>query len=96
VARGRRSTGQEAGPTWRGKREEALAQFAQFENADYPDPIDMAAIYGALGDRDRAFAWLEKALVKRKAYVIKVHPFLDQLRGDPRYADLLKRAGFTP
>jgi TolB-like protein/Tfp pilus assembly protein PilF len=79
-----------------GKREEALAQFAQFENADYPDPIDMAAIYGALGDRDRAFAWLEKALVKRKAYVIKVHPFLDPLRGDPRYADLLKRAGFTP
>jgi TolB-like protein/Tfp pilus assembly protein PilF len=79
-----------------GKRAEALAQVRNFENTDYPDPNDLAAIYGALGDRDRAFAWLEKSLIKRKAYILKVHPFFDPLRSDPRFADLLKRTGFTP
>jgi TolB-like protein/Tfp pilus assembly protein PilF len=79
-----------------GRRQEALAQLAKVETPDYPDPNDMAAIYSALGDRDRAFAWLEKALIKRKVYVLKAHPFLDPLRSDPRFASLLKRAGFTP
>ena len=77
-----------------GKRDEALAQLAAVEDPDYPDPIDLAAIYGALGDRDRAFSWLEKGLSKRKVYLIKVHPFLDPLRSDPRFAGLLQRAGF--
>jgi tetratricopeptide (TPR) repeat protein len=77
-----------------GRREEARAQLAAVEDPDHPDPIDLAAIYGALGDRDRAFSWLEKGLAKRKVYLVKVHPFLDPLRSDPRYAGLLQRAGF--
>jgi len=49
-----------------------------------------------LGDRDAAFVWLDKAVSQHTAWMLKVHPFLDPLRGDPRYKALLKRAGFEP
>lgn len=58
------------------------------------DGLDFAAAYGALGDRDAAFQWLTRACEKRSCWMIKVHPFLDPLRADPRYAQFLKRAGF--
>lgn len=77
-----------------GRYDEAREQLAELEDPDHPDPIDLAAIYAALGDRDRAFSWLEKGLAKRKVYLVKVHPFLDSLRVDPRFAGLLVRAGF--
>ena len=57
--------------------------------------LDFAATYAALGERDQAFAWLQRACDNHSCWMLKVHPFLDPLRGDPRYARLLKRAGFT-
>ena len=51
--------------------------------------------YGALGDRDRAFQWLEQVWQRRICYLLKIHPFLDPLRADPRYAGYLKRAGLA-
>jgi tetratricopeptide (TPR) repeat protein len=56
--------------------------------------LDFAATYAVLGDRDKAFEWLDRAWAKRSLWMLKVHPFLDPLRGDPRYGKLLKRAGF--
>ena len=43
----------------------------------------------------QAFEWLDKAVVDRCAPVtyIKVWPFFDRLRSDPRYNDLLARLG---
>jgi TolB-like protein/DNA-binding winged helix-turn-helix (wHTH) protein len=61
------------------------------------DPIRdwfyVAGDFAALGDKDRAFDWLEKAYQKRDFFLteIKGHPYMDPLRSDPRYADLLKR-----
>lgn len=54
-----------------------------------------AYLYAILGDKDHAFAWLEKA------YHAKTHgmPFLredptwDDIRSDPRFADLERRVG---
>ena len=47
-----------------------------------------------LGDKDAAFAALEKAFPGRtELLLIKVDPRLDNLRSDPRYADLLRRIG---
>jgi hypothetical protein len=48
-----------------------------------------------LGEKDKAFAELEKVFAKRDYLLprIKVEPFLDPLRDDPRFQDLIKRMG---
>jgi Flp pilus assembly protein TadD len=53
---------------------------------------ELAVVYSLLGDRDNAFNWLERA--EREHAVgytyLRVDPRLDNLRGDPRYAELLR------
>ena len=54
--------------------------------------------YLGLGDTEEAFAWLERAAEERSNIMqwLKVHPFFDPLRGDPRFAEFLRRANFSP
>ena len=51
-----------------------------------------------LGDNEQAFARLERAYGEHSQILqnIKVHPFFDPLRGDPRFADLVRRVGLDP
>jgi TolB-like protein/Tfp pilus assembly protein PilF len=79
-----------------GKRPEALALLQQMEHpagGESPNAFDIAAVYTALGDKDAAFHWLDRAYEQRMVWFLKVHPFLDPLRSDPRFAALLKKAG---
>jgi TolB-like protein/DNA-binding winged helix-turn-helix (wHTH) protein/tetratricopeptide (TPR) repeat protein len=48
-----------------------------------------------LGNYDEAFVWFERAYHEREGILqwLKVHPFFDPVRGDPRFADLLHRVG---
>jgi len=57
----------------------------------------IAEIYAGLGERDQAFAWLEKAYQGRDFLMpfLKVNPRVDSLRADPRFADLLRRVGLA-
>ena len=52
-------------------------------------------LHAGLGDRSAAFKWLEKAYQERSPGMtwLKVEPMLDNIRSDPRYADLLHRVG---
>ena len=56
----------------------------------------LADVYAGLGDRDQAFTWLERDFERRSGIRL---PFIkwwftfDDLRGDPRYADLMHRMG---
>jgi len=61
----------------------------------YVDSALVAASYGDLGDKDKAFAWMEKAYAEKSAFIsyIKVSRDYDSLRTDPRYTGLLKRMG---
>jgi len=61
----------------------------------YIDPAWIAGNYALLGEKDRAFSWLEKAFREKSGGLlnIKSAPVFDSLRSDPRYADLLKRMG---
>ena len=59
----------------------------------------MAAAWIGLGERDEAFRWFERVFAEHAAcgaVSLKVNPSFDSLRDDPRYSDLLRRAGFTP
>ena len=55
----------------------------------------VAGVFVGLGDRDRAFQWLDRACDERASMLgtLKVDPAFDPLRGDPRFAVLLGRAG---
>ena len=62
----------------------------------YVDPDFIASDYAALGNKDQAFYWLEKAYAEKAGgllYVKTESRVMEVLRSDPRYADLLKRMG---
>ena len=52
-----------------------------------------AMIYAGLGEKDEAFAWLEKSFKDHDSNLIdlKVDPRWDDVRSDPRFSDLLRR-----
>lgn len=58
----------------------------------------LSLIYVGLGERDAAFAWLEKAYQARSEDLLNIRraPRLDSLRGDPRFTDLKRRLFETP
>ncbi len=57
--------------------------------------FNYARIYAQLGDKTRAFAALDRAWEVRDSSLLdlKIDPYLDPLRSDPRYASLVKRLG---
>jgi len=61
-------------------------------------PYNIATVYAALGDKDRAFEWLERAYQDRSFYLtgLKVDPDVASLRSDPRFSTLLKKVGLEP
>jgi adenylate cyclase len=75
--------------------EAVLAKLNEIEKTKTVSHYWEATIYAALGERDKAFAELERAYQARDWFLqrLKVDPFLDPLRDDPRFADLVKRIG---
>jgi serine/threonine protein kinase len=61
----------------------------------YFPPYFIAEFYANLDEKDKAFEWLERAFDERAGFLIhiKSEPTFDNLRDDPRFADLLKRIG---
>ena len=57
---------------------------------------NMATLHARLGERDQAFEWFEKVYEDREPSLLwlKVAPDCDNLRSDPRFADLLRRVNF--
>jgi len=79
-----------------GRRNEALAILESLErprSESYFSPTLMAGLYGALGELDRAFEFLETAYEERDGFLVAVgvDPTFDTLRGDPRCHELLKK-----
>ena len=89
---------QAAGFAAAGRRNDALRivnSLKQRSGSDYVSAYAIAEIYAVLGDKDQAFAWLEKAYEERSSLLayIQVEPRLDKLRADPRFQSLLHRLG---
>ncbi len=57
---------------------------------------DLATTYALLGEKDKAFEWLEKGYQQRSHGMafIRGHPAYDSLRSDPRFQALLRRMNF--
>lgn len=79
----------------RGDAEKAIAEMRDMSRARYVSPFEYAMVYNAMGDRDKTFQFLEKAFADRSENVgfIRTMPNFDQLRDDPRYQDMMRRAG---
>lgn len=80
-----------------GEREKASEILNQLESGSgYVPPGELAILYVALGEREKAFAALEKAYDARDLHLqyLRVEPGFDALRDDPRFQDLLRRIGF--
>lgn len=60
-------------------------------------PYNLATFHAELGERDAAFAELNKSYQNREAILglLNVDPRFDSLRDDPRFQDLLRRFRFT-
>jgi serine/threonine protein kinase len=75
---------------------EILAELFRQSETRYVSPFFIAVVYAGLGDLDNAFQWLEKARIEGsyRFLYLRVYPIFDPLRADPRFAELLRRAGF--
>ncbi|MGI8786952.1 MAG: winged helix-turn-helix domain-containing protein [Pyrinomonadaceae bacterium] len=78
-----------------GRADEARKFAEAFANSEEAknSPYKVACTYALIGDKDKAFAWLEKSYDLRQADLVsmKIDPALDGLRDDARYQDLLRR-----
>jgi TolB-like protein/Flp pilus assembly protein TadD len=84
-----------------GKRDEALKLLAQLDEAAtrrYVGAYSYALVHVGLGEKDKAIDDLERAYRERSdphIVNIKFDPFLDPLRGDPRFEALVQKV-FAP
>jgi adenylate cyclase len=84
-----------------GRRADArriLDQLLAKARTQYFPADSIAAVYVALGDKDEAFSWLERAFEEHSypLYTFLFAPEFRPLRSDPRFADLLRRIGVDP
>ena len=79
----------------RDKAQKYLDELREMSKRRYVSPYLFAVVYDGLGDKEQAFAWLDKAYQDRSFFLIwlKVEPRFDPLRSDPRFTDLLRRVG---
>ncbi len=83
-----------------GRRTEALRVLGELHrrrHKGYVPPAAFLNAYLGLGDTEEAFTWLGRAAEERSNILqfLKVHPFFDSLRGDPRFAEFLRRANLS-
>jgi TolB-like protein/DNA-binding winged helix-turn-helix (wHTH) protein len=83
------------------RRREALAIVNQLQrpsNRTYVDPGYIANIYIALGEKDSAFVWLERAFEQRSSAMEGLkcdRLYYDPIRSDPRFGALVRRVGLA-
>ena len=81
-----------------GKRAEARKIIEQLHRRPNMSPTSIAIVYAGLGDKDRAFALLERAFKDHDDSLIYIRSqtFFDPLRSEPRFQALLRRMAFPP
>ncbi len=79
-----------------GQKDEAMKlrdELLSDSSRRYVPSSGVAIVLAALGDKDKAFVWLERDVAERsqRPPLFSVNPIFDDLRDDPRFSDLIKR-----
>ena len=82
-----------------GRTEEAKQILRECEEASAHERAEdvnywaLPLIHLKLGDKDRAFEWLERAFEARTItpFLVKLLPFFDEITSDPRFDELMKK-----
>lgn len=74
-----------------------LAELKKRKQEGYVPAGSFVIVALGLGDKEQAFAWLDEAYKEKSNILqfVKVHPLMDPLRSDPRFADLVRRVGLN-
>jgi adenylate cyclase len=83
-----------------GRRADALKilqRLDELQKRRFISTISRVYVYAGLGDKDKAFEWLEKAYQERSDSLawFRFDPESKSLRSDPRFAALMRKIGFT-
>jgi tetratricopeptide (TPR) repeat protein len=82
-----------------GRRTDALKLLDEYLTSQKGKPVEsfiIAEVYSLLGEKDKAFEWLDRA-IQDHAYMtiwLKIDKPLDNIRSNPRFKEYLKKAGF--
>jgi tetratricopeptide (TPR) repeat protein len=73
----------------------SLAHLEQMRSTRYVPAVYIALVYVGLGDKDKAFAWLDRAYEEHCEYLVYLptEPLADPLRQDPRFPRFIERLG---
>lgn len=76
--------------------DEALAvrdELSRLSQRRFVTAYGVALVHAGLGEKDQAFAWLDKAFAERSHWLVwlRLDPRWKTLRGDRRFADLVER-----
>jgi Tfp pilus assembly protein PilF len=83
-----------------GEARRVLQELLDETKSRYVAPEIVASVYASLGEKDKAFEWLDKAYQVHSsgplANDVLNLPDYDAIRSDPRFADLQKKIGLAP
>ena len=76
---------------------EILEKMENLSETKYLSPLYKAFIFMGLGNKDKAFTYIDKAFIEREPFLfyLKTVPTFDSLRSDPRFTELLNKIGFV-
>jgi tetratricopeptide (TPR) repeat protein len=84
----------------RGDAQKLLGELNEISSEKFVPADAMAQVYTGLGEKAKALEWLEKGYGRHSlglgGVALKVDPVWDPLRGDPRFANLLRRTNLQP
>jgi len=81
----------------KGEARKALNQLMERSKNEFVLPFSIAMVYVGLGEKERALDWLEKAYEYRDLILpgLKHDPTWDVLRSEPRFSEVLRKAGHS-
>jgi len=78
---------------YKGVLQSWLDGLTEISKHGYVSSYSIAQAYMRIGEKEKAFGWLEKAYEERDSGLVSlaVEPMFDPVRSDPRFRDILRR-----